>query len=331
MNVTSLARNDSNMFWQVVLSASLLAARARAGYEAMSLENLLPRDMERRIEYFGENEDQPAHIITKRQTSGIVTNPNGTINMTAWDATANAKCTEALLKLPSATNPTGTCVCYNLPALNNVTGVFEADLRLYQLSTPLGDFAGVPQSQIQVSLIYQGASVAPIQQSAASIQSIGKRQDGQKQLRLLQTYLFAGQIDQTKMDPKMNMASIEALVMPVVTLSAVNPAGQQVTTNVSSNEAAFVAGVFSESTVMSEFSVANMAVDRSLELLANGTIAFVLPGVAIMIFPVGLIVTSIWAVGLCGAIAFGTFNRIGFREQFRRRTQYAGKSGRGSI
>ncbi|TLD15242.1 hypothetical protein PspLS_10650 [Pyricularia sp. CBS 133598] len=319
------------MFWQMVLSASMLAARAQAGYEAMSIENLLPRDLERRVEYFGENQDQTAHIITKRQTGGVVMNSNGTINMTAWDTLANEKCTQALLKLPAATNPTGACVCYNLPALNNITGTFEADLRLYQLTAPSGDFAGVPQSNIQVSLAYQGASVAPIQSSSAT-QRVTKRQDGgQRQLRLLQTYMFAGQIDKNRMDPQMNMAAIEALVMPVVTLSAVNPTGQTVTTNVSSNEAAFVAGVFSESTVMSEFGVANMAVDRSLEMLANGTIAFVLPGVSIMIFPVGLIVTSIWTVGLCGAIAFGTFNRIGFREQFRRRTQYAGKSNMGRI
>ncbi|TLS26799.1 hypothetical protein PpBr36_04113 [Pyricularia pennisetigena] len=313
------------MLWQTVLSASMLAARAYAGYEAMSIDNLLPRDLERRVEYFGENQDQPAHIITKRQMGGVVTNANGTINMTAWDTLANEKCTQALLKLPAATNPTGACVCYNLPALNNVTGTFEANLRLYQLTAPSGEFAGIPQSNIMVSLAYQGASVAPIQQSSAT-QKVTKRQEGQKQIRLLQTYMFAGQIDKNKMDPQMNMAAIEALVMPVVTLSAVNPTGQTVSTNVSSNEAAFVAGVFSESTVMSEFGVANMAVDRSLEMLANGTIAFVLPGVSIMIFPVGLIVTSIWTVGLCGAIAFGTFNRIGFREQFRRRTQYAGKS-----
>ncbi|KAH8846383.1 hypothetical protein MCOR27_009189 [Pyricularia oryzae] len=318
------------MFWRTVLSASMLAASAQAGYEAMSIENLLPRDLERRVEYFDENQDQPAHIITKRQTGGVVMNSNGTINMTAWDTLANEKCTQALLKLPAATNPTGACVCYNLPALNNITGTFEADLRLYQLTAPSGDFAGVPQSNIQVSLAYQGASVAPIQSSQAT-QRVSKRQDGQRQLRLLQTYMFAGQIDKNRMDAQMNMAAIEALVMPVVTLSAVNPTGQTVSTNVSSNEAAFVAGVFSESTVMSEFGVANMAVDKSLEMLANGTIAFVLPGVSIMIFPVGLIVTSIWTVGLCGAIAFGTFNRIGFREQFRRRTQYAGKTNMGRI
>ncbi|TLD04133.1 hypothetical protein PgNI_11174 [Pyricularia grisea] len=318
------------MFWQTVLSASMLAAMVQAGYEVMAIENLLPRDLERRVEYFGANQDQPAHIITKRQTTSAVMNNNGTMNMTAWDTLANQKCTEALLKLSSATNPTGACVCYNLPALNNSTGTFEADLRLYQVSTPSGDFAGIPQSNIQVSLAYQGASVAPIQQSSGN-KTVSRRDNGQKQITLLQTYMFAGQIDKNKMEVTMNMAAIEALVMPVVTLSAVNQAGQTVSTNVSSNEAAFVAGVFADSTVMSEFGVANMAVDRSLEMLANGTIAFVLPGVSIMIFPVGLIVTSIWTVGLCGAIAFGTFNRIGFREQFRQRTQYAGKTNLGRI
>lgn len=192
------------MFWQTVLSASMLAAMVQAGYEVMAIENLLPRDLERRVEYFGANQDQPAHIITKRQTTSAVMNNNGTMNMTAWDTLANQKCTEALLKLSSATNPTGACVCYNLPALNNSTGTFEADLRLYQVSTPSGDFAGIPQSNIQVSLAYQGASVAPIQQSSGN-KTVSRRDNGQKQITLLQTYMFAGQIDKNKMEVTMNM------------------------------------------------------------------------------------------------------------------------------
>jgi hypothetical protein len=114
--------------------------------------------------------------------------------------------------------------------------------------------------------------------------------------------------------------------MPVVTLSAVNAAGQTVSTNVSSNEAAFVAGVFSQEIIMSTSALAQVAVDDQLRGLANGTVAFVLPGVNILIFPVGLIVTGTWMVLGLAVYGAGTIARIGFADSFKRRTQVASKS-----
>jgi hypothetical protein len=113
--------------------------------------------------------------------------------------------------------------------------------------------------------------------------------------------------------------------MPVVTLSAVNSQGQAISTNVSSNEAAFVAGVFSTSIIMSDFNLAMLAVMEEVAALKNGTTAFVLPGVNILIFPIGLIITSIWVAVALAIYGMGTFDRYQYREQFRRRTQRANK------
>lgn len=114
--------------------------------------------------------------------------------------------------------------------------------------------------------------------------------------------------------------------MPTVTLTAVNSAGQTVATNVSSNEAAFVAGVFSEAIIMSDLSIAQAAVDDVVAGLHNNTVAFVLPGTQILIFPIGLIITSVWlAIGV-SVFGFGTIQRIKFREQYRRRLARAGKA-----
>ena len=121
--------------------------------------------------------------------------------------------------------------------------------------------------------------------------------------------------------------------MPTLTLSAINPQGQKIATNVSSNEAAFVAGVFSQDVIMSEFAIAQAAVDDIVNRLHNpdlndptnpNNVAFVLPGTQIMIFPVGLIITSIWLVIGLAVVGFGTYERMSFREQFRRRTARAG-------
>jgi hypothetical protein len=107
--------------------------------------------------------------------------------------------------------------------------------------------------------------------------------------------------------------------MPTVTLEAVDSNGNTVNTNVSCNDAAFVNGIFATTVVLSDTAKAQLAVDEIEAALANGTVAFVLPGVNILIFPVGLVVTGAWT--LIGVVAYGigTFQRINHRESYRRR------------
>lgn len=120
-------------------------------------------------------------------------------------------------------------------------------------------------------------------------------------------------------------AKLEAWVLPVVTLKATDATGKEVKTQVSSNEASFVAGEFVNDQVMTNQRLAELAVEKMIEGLENGTVAFVLPGVQIMIFPIGLIITSIWlGLGLA-AYGFGTYERYNFREAYRRRVALAQK------
>jgi len=119
--------------------------------------------------------------------------------------------------------------------------------------------------------------------------------------------------------------------MPVVTLKATNANGQVVSTNVSSNEAAFVAGVFSKDIVMSNFRMAELAVEAEIDRLTNGTVAFVLPGVQLMVFPIGLIITSVWLVLGVGAYGMGTYARYNFREAHKRRMAINQKGGMARI
>lgn len=114
--------------------------------------------------------------------------------------------------------------------------------------------------------------------------------------------------------------------MPVLTLTGTNGNGQKISTNVSSNEAAFVAGVFSETVVMSNATIAQAAVNEVVNGLHNGTVAFVLPGVQIITFPIGLIVTSVWLVIALAVIGFGMVERISYREQYKRRAVMSSKS-----
>ncbi|KAI1206043.1 uncharacterized protein F4807DRAFT_243433 [Annulohypoxylon truncatum] len=264
-------------------------------------------------------EDEVDDSLRRRQTTAA------DMNLTQWNTDTSAACESALSSLNAATNPSGTAVCYNLFSLDTNAGTFMADLRLFQVSTPSGDFQSIPPQEISVGLQYSGASVSPVNSTNQTASTVGKRQSSGP--TALQTYMFIGQIDKSQMTEPMTMGVLEALVMPTVTLTGKSPTGQQVSTNVSSNEAAFVNGVFANTVVMSDVSLASLAVDDEVAGLHNGTVAFVLPGVNILIFPVGLILTSIWLVVGVAFYAFGTYERYNYRDMYRSRKARDGKPG----
>ncbi|KAK1978403.1 hypothetical protein LZ30DRAFT_599220 [Colletotrichum cereale] len=329
------------MFWKVAVTTAALASSAYAEIRPLSIDQNIEV---RAVDVLERNyEDVANRYIEKRQAtvgdsawipqSDVALNADGTINMTAWEKETSQKCTSALSHLDQASNPSGTCICYNLPSLDAKTGVFEADLRLFKVSEPNGAFSGIPPQNIQVGLSFNGASVSPI--SANKVGGSTARRDMsfevpwstlQKRVvkpQLLQTYLFVGQIDQTRMTTSMSMSQLETLVMPTLTLTGVNAAGQTVSTNVSSNEAAFINGVFSKEVIRSDLAVAQAAVDDMVIQLKNGTVAFVLPGVQIMIFPIGLIITSTWLLIGLSFYGLGTYERFNHAENYRRRRAIA--------
>ncbi|KAI1103823.1 hypothetical protein F4804DRAFT_213872 [Jackrogersella minutella] len=304
------------MVWKGAAFVSLFAASALAGGMDHVMGGMMnPRStmLETRLD------DTTEDSLQRRQTS-----TTADTNMTQWNTDTSGACISALSQLTVASNPSGTAVCYNLFSLDTNAGTFMADLRLFQISTPSSDFAGIPPEDISVGLMYSGASVSPVSQSNQT-QTTAKRQSSTP--TLLQTYMFVGQIDQAQMAQPMTMGVLEALVMPTVTLTGKNPGGQQVSTNVSSNEAAFVNGIFSNEVVMSDFSLASLAVENITAQMVNGTVAFVLPGVNILIFPVGLILTSIWLVIGVGFYAFGTYERYNYRDMYRSRKAREGQAG----
>ncbi|KAL0944919.1 uncharacterized protein CTRU02_202806 [Colletotrichum truncatum] len=336
------------MFWKVAVTTAALASSACAEIRPMAMD---PSIEVRAVDVLERSyEDIANRYIEKRQSMDVNAewvptkpevklNADGSINMTAWEAETSAACTAALSHLDAASNPSGTCICYNLPSLDTKTGVFEADLRLFKVSEPSGAFSGIPPQNIQVGLSFNGASVSPV--SASRIGNA--RRDNNNMARdmtfevswgglekrvvtpqALQTYLFVGQIDQTRMVAPMSMSQLEALVMPTLTLTGINAVGQTVNTNVSANEASFVTGVFSKEIVRSDLAMAQAAVDDMVAGLKNGTVAFVLPGTQLMIFPVGLVVTGTWLLIGVAFYGFGTYERIGYAESYRRRRAVAG-------
>jgi hypothetical protein len=114
---------------------------------------------------------------------------------------------------------------------------------------------------------------------------------------------------------------LQDVLVPTVTLTGTETNGRQVNTTLSSQEATFVAGVFSTplTPTISE-------ADKPMQtLVVTGDNPFVVPGLNILIFPIGGVITGIWAILLVSTIGYGTYGRMQFREDYRRRAARAAK------
>ncbi|TVY15871.1 hypothetical protein LARI1_G006976 [Lachnellula arida] len=312
--------------WATAIAASLLlASRASAGVlqdvgHMARGDNSMEEKMKRYV-------DALVEPVERRQT------PEGTgaVNVSQWDMQTQAACTTSLEALGGvASNPSGMAVCYNLPFLDNTTGVFQADLRLYTISAPTGDFANIATQNVQVGLAYNGATVSAVNSTMLKARGNGisliswprgmeKREAAAP--AMAQSYAFVGQVNKNLLTANMGTAALQKVLVPTVSLTAVNGTGQTVNTTLSSNEATFVNGVFATQVVPTKSEVSPPI--QTL-VVASGE-PFVVPGLHILIFPIGGIITGVWAVLLSATIAYGTIGRMQFRDQFRRRNARATK------
>lgn len=117
-------------------------------------------------------------------------------------------------------------------------------------------------------------------------------------------------------------ADLQGVLVPSVTLVGTDATGNRVNTTLSSQEATFVSGVFA-----AQAAPTPVAQDKPWQtLVTTADQPFVVPGLNILIFPIGAIITGVWAILFCGTIAYGTFGRYQFREDFRRRSARAEKN-----
>jgi hypothetical protein len=106
-------------------------------------------------------------------------------------------------------------------------------------------------------------------------------------------------------------AAYQQVLTPAVSLSAKSTNGTAVSQVLDSTQAQYLTGALTTKAV------------------AGNTIpstVFVVPGTKLLIFPVGFIITSVWAVIGIAAVMYGTLGRLSFRDQFRKSTDRAQKS-----
>lgn len=110
-------------------------------------------------------------------------------------------------------------------------------------------------------------------------------------------------------------------LIPTISLSGTIKDGTELKTELSTQDASFVNGAFADNQIKASPSPTNSigSPGLSAQPSAGGTTEFLIPGRRLGIFPVGFVITMIWTFFFVVVIGLGTFDRIRFREAYRRR------------
>ena len=108
----------------------------------------------------------PSASATPLQGASLASLLGGTETLEAdtsadWDDQTESACSTALIALHGvATNPSGIAACYNIRSLDQSTGIFDIDLRLYRISAPREGWVKLDASSVGVGLSYANATVS---------------------------------------------------------------------------------------------------------------------------------------------------------------------------
>lgn len=259
------------------------------------------------------------------------TSNNGDLSLSAPDVERNVStleaCTNSVQGLSGVTNEAGFAACYNVLDWNqNMGGMFQADLRLYQFSAPSGQFADVPMNAITVQLNYPNSTQFSIlMNSKRSLASLQRRQD-QSGPTEIQQYSLVGNFKIQLDTNKLNSTQLMSLLIPQISLLA-NTNGTTITADVDPSDTVyFVAGQFKNEATQQ---VAAQAADPAMAVAAiQASKGFVLPGTTLGIFPLGFIVTGAWTALFFLAFGLGTIGRMRHRDVYRKRIAANSRIGR---
>jgi hypothetical protein len=137
-----------------------LEASRVLGRRSEHIEDQLRRHAQDMIEHFHKRQQPSATASAAIPSLTPASGDASKVDLNKWNMETEAACEKATDALNGqASNPTGMAVCYNLPFLDNSTGVFEAELRLYNVSAPIDPWIGVRLADISMTLSYLGATV----------------------------------------------------------------------------------------------------------------------------------------------------------------------------
>ena len=157
----------------MLLKGALISSLIAAGHASainLGKVNALLRRNDGAEELLRRDADLVATLTRRQDANGVDTAPLASLtpasgnaagaDLAQWEEKTRAACMQTLGSLNGqASNPSGIVVCYNLPFLDKATGVFQAELRMYNVSAPIAPWLGVTVSDVSMTLSYLGATV----------------------------------------------------------------------------------------------------------------------------------------------------------------------------
>lgn len=138
------------------------------------------------------------------------------LDLEKWTTETVQMCAAALNSTTTATNPAGVAACWNLPVVLRDSGVFVADLRIFRVAKPTGDWVNVNLSSYDVLIEYDGS--AAIQARNLTVGEVAAAKTGMKGSTLAKVMdaEFIGSLEHTLVEA----ALVE--YVPLVTLKPTN-------------------------------------------------------------------------------------------------------------
>ncbi|MCJ1309538.1 hypothetical protein MMC25_003198 [Agyrium rufum] len=262
-----------------------------------------------------------------------------TVPASSSNTTLNTACQMALSQMADmmnaslTSNPSGLAACYNIPVYDNMTGEFQADLQMYRIAAATGEWTSIQQNSVNISLDYPGASIAmenlaslPTTSATTTTTSSGNDSSvlaTRANMPVMVAELaFVGKVDNSSLGELTNVTAMRAALLPAITVSAMSPNGSILTTSISSTDASYVSGNFIQNDAAATTNGTSAIPAVATPVAA--AVVFSVPGMTLGIFPVGLVITSIWTVLFVLAVGAGTLGRMQFRDAYRRRCKMEG-------
>jgi hypothetical protein len=80
------------------------------------------------------------------------------LDLESWSKETVNLCAKKLNSTTIPSNPAGLAGCWNIPVLVASSGVFAADLRIFKVADPTGDWVNADVSSYNISLQYDGTA-----------------------------------------------------------------------------------------------------------------------------------------------------------------------------
>ncbi|KAL6719789.1 hypothetical protein ACLMJK_001710 [Lecanora helva] len=241
-----------------------------------------------------------------------------------WDNQTEVACSKAVIALHGeAGNAAGLAACYNVRSYNNLTGMFEADLRLYQISSPSGKWTHLQASSETLDVVYTSAKITKssrLQKREKDTVSLHKdhrtdsphwqhkRSNGTPPRRI-QGLTLNGQIGGDMLATTLNASAARSILLPDITFAGLQADGTSISSQLSTDGSSFNHGLFTDSMIQSNGSTPTT---RNSGLTFETTLA---------VFPVGLIITGLWTLLIIFIEIYGLLGRIQARESYRKRVR----------